>query len=42
MKIIKNTIIKNYNLLLEKGMNLGSEGNISIKFRDKVFITLQA
>ena len=39
MKIIKNTIIKNYNLLLEKGMNLGSEGNISIKFRDKVFIT---
>ena len=39
MKIIKETIIKNYNLLLKKGMNLGSEGNISIKFKEKIFIT---
>ena len=36
MKIIKETIIKNYNLLLKKGMNLGSEGNISIKFKEKI------
>ena len=39
MRIIKETIIKNYNLLLQKGMNLGSEGNISVKFKEKVFIT---
>ncbi len=37
MRIIKETIIKNYNLLLQKGMNLGSEGNISVKFKEKVF-----
>ena len=39
MKMIKETIIKNYNLLLKKGMNLGSEGNISIKYEEKIFIT---
>ena len=39
MRIIKETIIKNYKLLLQKGMNLGSEGNISVKFKEKVFIT---
>ena len=39
MRIIKERIIKNYNLLLQKGMNLGSEGNISVKFKEKVFIT---
>ena len=39
MRVIKETIIKNYNFLLQKGMNLGSEGNISIKFKEKVFIT---
>ena len=39
MKIIKETIVKNYNLLLKKGMNLGSEGNISIKFKEKIFLT---
>ena len=39
MRIIKETIIKNYKLLLKGGMNLGSEGNISVKFKEKVFIT---
>ncbi len=39
MKIIKEKIIKNYNFLFKKGMNLGSEGNISIKFEQKVYIT---
>ena len=39
MKVLKDRIIKNYNFLLKKGMNLGSEGNISIKYNEKVFIT---
>ena len=39
MKIIKKQIIENYKLLLQKGFNIGAEGNISVRSGEKVFIT---
>ena len=39
MKIIKKQIIENYKLLLQKGFNIGAEGNISVRYGEKVYIT---
>ena len=38
-KQIKLDIVKYYKNLLDKGLNIGSEGNLSIKLNDKIFIT---
>ena len=36
-KQIKLDIVKYYKNLLDKGLNIGSEGNLSIKLNDKIF-----
>ncbi len=39
MKKIKNEIIKNYNFLSSLGFGIGSEGNISVKEGEDIYIT---
>ena len=39
MKKIKDEIIKNYNFLSSLGFGIGSEGNISVKDGEDIYIT---